>query len=127
VTDCVFWLLTPTRSKRVTFPPYMGASSRRCVSAARRSTPADVAEKHDPPRRFVRGNIGALIEPNGRLEYLAIYGMDHSTPARRTAFLRRVTRAFRTGEGAHGGSSAASRWTVAAVSRRSTSKPAVIR
>ena len=40
---------------------------------------ADVAKKHDPPRRFVRGNIGALIEPSGQFEYLAIYGMDFST------------------------------------------------
>jgi NAD(P)H dehydrogenase (quinone) len=55
---------------------------------------ADVAKKHDPPRRFVRDNIGALIDPNGRFEYLAIYGMDFSTAARRAAFLRRVSRAF---------------------------------
>ena len=33
---------------------------------------AGVAKKHDPTRRFVRGNIGALIEPNGRFEYLAL-------------------------------------------------------
>ncbi|MFY9969564.1 MAG: NAD(P)H-dependent oxidoreductase [Roseiarcus sp.] len=55
---------------------------------------ADVAKKRDPPRRFVRGNIGALIEPSGQFEYLAIYGMDFSTAPRRAAFLRRVTRAF---------------------------------
>lgn len=55
---------------------------------------AGVAKKHDPTRRFVRGNIAALIEPNGRLEYLAFYGMDFSTASRRAAFLRRVTRAF---------------------------------
>jgi NAD(P)H dehydrogenase (quinone) len=56
----------------------------------------DVAKKHDPPRRFVRGNIGALIEPSGQFEYLAIYGMDSSTPRQRAAFLWRVTRAFST-------------------------------
>ncbi len=56
---------------------------------------ADVAKKRDPPRRFVRGNIGALIEPSGQFEYLAIYGMDFSTAPRRAAFLRRVTRAFK--------------------------------
>ena len=56
--------------------------------------PADVAKKHDPPRRFVRDNIGALIDPRGRFEYLAIYGMDASTAARRAAFLRRVSRTF---------------------------------
>ncbi len=53
-----------------------------------------VAKKHDPPRRFVRGNIGALIEPSGKFEYLAIYGMDSSTAPQRAAFLERVTRAF---------------------------------
>jgi putative NADPH-quinone reductase len=53
-----------------------------------------VAKKRDPARRFVRDNIGALIEPNGPFEYLAFYGMDFSNPAKRAAFLRRVTRAF---------------------------------
>ena len=55
---------------------------------------ADVAKKHDPPRRFVRDNIGVLIDPKGQFEYLAVYGMDFSTAPRRTAFLRRVTRVF---------------------------------
>jgi putative NADPH-quinone reductase len=55
---------------------------------------ADVARKHDPPRRFVRGNIGALIEPSGRFEYLAIYSMDFSTAPQRAAFLKRVTEVF---------------------------------
>ena len=46
--------------------------------------PAGVAKKRDPPRRFVRDNIGALIDPNGRFEYLALYGMDFSAaPAAR--------------------------------------------
>ncbi len=53
-----------------------------------------VAKKHDPPRRFVRDNIGVLIDPKGRFEYLALYGMDASSRPRRTAFLRRVSRAF---------------------------------
>jgi NAD(P)H dehydrogenase (quinone) len=55
---------------------------------------ADVAKKYDPPRRFVQGNIGALIEPNSPFEYLALYGMDFSTAPRRAAFLKRVTRVF---------------------------------
>jgi NAD(P)H dehydrogenase (quinone) len=55
---------------------------------------AAVAKKHDPPRRFVRDNIRALIDPQGRFEYLALYGMDASTPARRTAFLSRVSHTF---------------------------------
>ena len=55
---------------------------------------AAVAKKHDPPRRFVRSNIAALIAPEGRFEYLALYGMDFSAPRQRAAFLRRVKRAF---------------------------------
>jgi hypothetical protein len=33
----------------------------------------DVAAKSDPPRRFVRENIAALIDRRGRFEYLALY------------------------------------------------------
>lgn len=54
----------------------------------------DVAAKNDPARRFVRDNIGALIDPNGRFEYVALYGMDFVKPVRRAAFLRWVERAF---------------------------------
>jgi NAD(P)H dehydrogenase (quinone) len=53
-----------------------------------------VSKKHDPPRRFVRDNIGALIDPQGRFEYLALYGMDSSTRPQRAAFLKRVSRTF---------------------------------
>lgn len=54
----------------------------------------DAAAKGDPARRFVRDNIGALIDPGGRFEYLALYGMDFAAASRRAAFMRRVTRAF---------------------------------
>jgi NAD(P)H dehydrogenase (quinone) len=54
----------------------------------------DVAAKNNPARRFVRYNIGALIDPKGRFEYLALYDMNFSTAARRAAFMKRVTRAF---------------------------------
>ena len=53
-----------------------------------------VVAKHDPPRRFVRDNIRALIDPKGRFEYLALYNMDFSAASRRAAFMKRVTRAF---------------------------------
>ena len=55
---------------------------------------SDVAKKQDPPRRFVRDNIGALIDPSGRFEYLPLYDMNFSTAPRRAAFLRWMTRAF---------------------------------
>jgi putative NADPH-quinone reductase len=53
-----------------------------------------VAAKKDPPRRFVRDNIRALIDPKGRFEYLALYSMDFNASRRRAAFMKRVTRAF---------------------------------
>ena len=56
----------------------------------------DVSAKGDPPLRFVRDNIGALIDPKGRFEYLALYDMNCSATHRRTAFIKRVSRAFET-------------------------------
>jgi len=53
-----------------------------------------VAAKNNPAERFVHYNIGALIDPKGRFEYLAHYNMNFSTAARRAAFTKRVTRAF---------------------------------
>jgi putative NADPH-quinone reductase len=54
----------------------------------------DVVAKGDPALRFVRDNIGALIDPKGRFEYLALYDMNFTAAARRATFLKRVTRAF---------------------------------
>ncbi|RBP07409.1 putative NADPH-quinone reductase [Roseiarcus fermentans] len=54
----------------------------------------DVAQKLDPPRRFVRDNIGVLIDPDGRFDYHPLYNMNFSAPARRQAFMRSVERAF---------------------------------
>jgi NAD(P)H dehydrogenase (quinone) len=76
------------------FHPNLRNLKRMAAVCAYGETRADVARKHDPPRRFVRDNIGVLIDPAGRFDYLAIYGMDSSTAARRTAFLGRVSRAF---------------------------------
>ncbi len=52
------------------------------------------AAKGDPPRRFVRDNIGVLIDPRGPFDYYALYNMNFSTAPRRAAFLRTVERAF---------------------------------
>ncbi len=54
----------------------------------------DVSAKGDPPLRFVRDNIGALIDPKGRFEYLALYDMNFTAGHRRATFMKRVTRAF---------------------------------
>jgi len=54
-----------------------------------------ISLKGDPPRRFVRHNIGGVIAPGGRFEYFAHYDMDLTTAPRRARFLQRVTRAFR--------------------------------
>jgi NAD(P)H dehydrogenase (quinone) len=53
-----------------------------------------VAAKKDPPRRFVRDNIRALIDPTGPFQYLALYNMDFNASPRRAAFMKRVTNAF---------------------------------
>jgi len=76
------------------FHPNLWNLKRMAAVCAYGETEAAVAKKHDPPRRFVRDNIGALIDPQGRFEYLALYGMDSSTLLRRAAFLRRVSRTF---------------------------------
>ena len=76
------------------FHPNLWNLKRMAAVCAYGETAAAVSKKHDPPRRFVRDNIGALIDPQGRFEYLALYGMDSSTPPRRAAFLRRVSRTF---------------------------------
>jgi putative NADPH-quinone reductase len=55
---------------------------------------SDVAKKLDPPRRFVRDNIGVLMDPNGSFDYVALYDMNFSTASRREAFLKRVKRVF---------------------------------
>ena len=62
--------------------------------AARRAYGEGPARRRLSARRFVRYNIGALIDPKGRFEYLALYDMNFTTAPRRAAFLKRVTRAF---------------------------------
>ena len=47
----------------------------------------DVSAKGDPPLRFVRDNIGVLIDPKGRFEYLALYDMNFTAAHRRAAFM----------------------------------------
>jgi len=77
------------------FHPNLQHIKRMATVCAYGESRADVAKKGDPPRRFVRDNIGALIAPSGRLDYLALYDMNFSRAPRRAAFLRRVGRAFR--------------------------------
>jgi putative NADPH-quinone reductase len=76
------------------FHPNLRNLKRMAVVCSYGERRRDVAAKYDPPRRFVRDNIGALIDPKGRFEYLAFYGTDFATPSRRAAFLRWATRAF---------------------------------
>lgn len=49
----------------------------------------------DLPRRLVNRNLGTLIAPGSRVEYLAEYDMDVATPEQHARFLRRIARAFR--------------------------------
>jgi NAD(P)H dehydrogenase (quinone) len=77
------------------FHPNLRTVGRIAAVCAYGEGARDVAAKRDPPRRFVRENIGALIDPRGRFEYLALYGTNCTTAARRAAFMKRVTRAFK--------------------------------
>lgn len=80
--------------KRGLFHANLGNIKRMAAVAAYGERASNVKAKQDPPRRFVRDNIGVLTAPGAPFEYLAIYGMDFSTAPRREAFLRRVTRTF---------------------------------
>ena len=76
------------------FHPNLRHIRRMAAVCAYGESRRGVVTKSDPPRRFVRDNIRALIDPKGRLEYLALYNMDFNAAPRRAAFMKRVTRAF---------------------------------
>jgi NAD(P)H dehydrogenase (quinone) len=76
------------------FHPNLRNIKRMAAVSAYGESRRDVATKNDPPRRFVRDNIGALIDPKGRFEYLALYDMNFTAAQRRAAFMKRVTRVF---------------------------------
>ena len=48
----------------------------------------------DPPRRFLKRSMRLNCAPGARCDYLACYDMDHTTPERRTRFLKAVERRF---------------------------------
>ncbi|HSV01404.1 MAG TPA: NAD(P)H-dependent oxidoreductase [Roseiarcus sp.] len=76
------------------FHPNLQHITRMAAVCAYGESRRAVSAKGDPPRRFVRDNIRALIDPKGRFEYFALYDMNFTAAHRRAAFLRRVTRAF---------------------------------
>jgi putative NADPH-quinone reductase len=76
------------------FHPNLRNIKRMAAVCAYGESRLGVAAKSDPPRRFVRDNIRALIDPKGRFQYLALYSMDFNASSRRVAFMKRVTRAF---------------------------------
>jgi NAD(P)H dehydrogenase (quinone) len=76
------------------FHPNLRRLRRMGVVCAYGESRSAVAAKNNPAHRFVHYNIGALIDPMGRFEYLAHYDMNFTTAARRTAFLKRVIRVF---------------------------------
>jgi putative NADPH-quinone reductase len=49
----------------------------------------------DLPRRFFRHNLGALVAPDARRDYVAGYGMDRAGADERAALVKSVRRAFR--------------------------------
>jgi NAD(P)H dehydrogenase (quinone) len=76
------------------FHPNLRNIKRMAVVCAYGEGRLGVAAKKDPPRRFVRDNIRALIDPTGPFQYLALYNMDFNASPRRAAFMKRVTNAF---------------------------------
>ncbi len=50
----------------------------------------------DPPRRVFNRSLRSLVAPDARRRYLAHYGMNRTTPARRARFLNKVRRYFST-------------------------------
>jgi putative NADPH-quinone reductase len=76
------------------FHPNLRHIKRMAAVCAYGESRRDVVAKGDPPLRFVRDNIRALIDPKGRFEYLALYDMNFTAVPRRAAFMKRVTRAF---------------------------------
>jgi NAD(P)H dehydrogenase (quinone) len=76
------------------FHPNLHHIKRMAAVCAYGEGEQDVSAKGDPPLRFVRDNIGALIDPKGCFEYLALYDMNFSAAQRRAAFMKRVVLAF---------------------------------
>jgi NAD(P)H dehydrogenase (quinone) len=76
------------------FHPNLRNIKRMAAVCAYGESRLGVAAKKDPPRRFVRDNIRALIDPKGSFQYLALYNMDFNASSRRAAFMKRVTRVF---------------------------------
>src|SRR5271154_298064 len=76
------------------FHPHLRNIKRMAAVCAYGESRRDVSVKGDPPLRFVRDNVGALIDPKGRFEYLALYDMNFTRAPRRAAFMKRVIRAF---------------------------------
>ena len=48
----------------------------------------------DPPRRFITRTLRSTCASRTRVDYLALHDMDHTTPDRRAAFLRKVEGRF---------------------------------
>jgi NAD(P)H dehydrogenase (quinone) len=76
------------------FHPNLRNIKRMAAVCAYGESRLGVAAKKDPPRRFVRDNIRALIDPKGSFQYLALYNMDFNASPRRAAFMKRITHVF---------------------------------
>ena len=76
------------------FHPNLANIKRMAAVCAYGEIRAAVAKKHDPPRRFVRDNIGVLIAPTGRSNISRSTAWTFPPRPERAAFLERVKRAF---------------------------------
>jgi NAD(P)H dehydrogenase (quinone) len=76
------------------FHPNLHHIRRMAAVCAYGENESDVVAKGDPPRRFVRDNIGALIDPKGPFEYFALYNMDRTAATHCEGFMQRIAEAF---------------------------------
>ena len=50
----------------------------------------------DPPRRYITRSLRLTCSPSTRVDYVAQYDMNHTTPERRAAFLKTIEAKFST-------------------------------
>jgi putative NADPH-quinone reductase len=82
------------RLDAIGFAPIMHNIKRVAAVATYGAGRARMSMMGDPPRRFVKHNLGALIAPGARSEYLACYDMNEPNPARLARFATRVKGVF---------------------------------
>ena len=82
ISSACFCPASPSASTKPGYSiPICGTSASHSRGMRLQRKPARRRRKGDPPLRFVRDNVGALIDPKGRFEYLALYDMNFTRGA----------------------------------------------